>query len=162
MRLLQLVAVAAVVAAIGAVAAPAATTVPVNLHVVESLKAPPLTFPTCPDIGLDVNCGTGEFLPFGRVHSIVSIGVCGDTCNIRWITAAQGTIVLREIASDFTCPGACATEWPHGGSFYATLTATVVGGDGMFEGATGSLTGTLKAVALQAQITYSGEIALAG
>jgi len=162
MRLLQLVAVAAVVAAIGAVAAPAATGVPVNLHVVESLKAPPFTFPTCPDIGIDVNCGTGELLPFGRVHSIVSIGVCGDTCNIRWITAPQGTIVLREIASNFSCPGACATEWPHGGSFYATLTTTVVGGDGIFEGATGSLTGTLKAVALQAQITYTGEIALAG
>jgi hypothetical protein len=162
MRLRQLVAVAAVVAAIGAVAAAPATGVPVSLHVVESLKAPPFTFPTCPDIGLDVNCGTGEFRPFGRVDSIVSIGACGDTCNIRWITAPQGTIVLREIASDFSCPGACATAWPHGGSFYAILTATVVGGDGIFEGATGSLTGTLKAVALQAQITYSGEIALAG
>jgi hypothetical protein len=162
MRLLQLVAVAAMLAAFGAVAAPAATGVPVSLHIVESLKAPPFTFPTCPDIGVDVNCGTGELLPFGRADSIVSINACGDNCTIRWITVPQGTIVLREAASNISCPGACATEWPHGGAFYATMTATVVGGSGLFEGATGSLTGTLKAVALEAQITYSGEITLAG
>ena len=162
MRLLQLFGVAAVVAAVAAVAAPAATGVPVRLHVVESLKAPPLTFPACPDIGLDVNCGTGELRPFGRVDSIVSIGGCGDNCSIRWITAPQGTIVLQETLSDVTCPGACATDWPHGGAFYATTTASVVSGTGIFQGASGELSGTIKAVAFEAQITYSGELALAG
>lgn len=162
MRVLQLVAVASMIAAVSAVAAPAATGVPVDLHVAESLKAPPLTFPVCPDIGLDVNCGTGQLRPFGRVASIVSIGACGDNCNIRWITASQGTIELHEALSDIRCPGACATEWPHGGAFYARMTATVVAGTGIFQGATGTLTGTLKAVAWQAQITYAGDVELAG
>jgi len=141
--------------------APAATGVGVTIKLVELLKAPPYTFPTCPDIGVDVNCGTGEFRPFGRTSEIVSIDACGDNCTLRWITVQGGTIVLREALSDPSCPGACTTQWPHGSPFTGTLTANVINGTGIFAGATGSLAGTLSSAAYQAQVTYAGIIVLA-
>jgi hypothetical protein len=141
--------------------APAATGVGVTIKLVELLKAPPYTFPTCPDIGVDVNCGTGEFRPFGQASEIVSIDACGDNCTLRWITVQGGTIVLREALSDPSCPGICITHWPHGSPFTGTLTANVINGTGIFAGATGSLTGTLSAAAYQAQVTYAGTIVLA-
>ena len=151
---------AALVVAVSATAAPAASSVAVSIKLVELLKAPPYTFPICPDIGKDVNCGSGEFRPFGRASEIVSINACGDNCTIRLITVQGGTIVLRETLSDPSCPGACVPQWPHGAPFSGTLSADVVYGTGIFAGATGSLTGTLTAAAFEAQITYSGTIAL--
>jgi hypothetical protein len=148
------------VAAVAATTAQAATPVPVTIKLVEALRAPSLTN-GCPDIGVDVNCGTGELKPFGQADSIVSINGCGDNCSIRWITVSGGTLVLRESLSNITCPGPCVTQWPHGGQFWATTTAEVVFGTGVFAGATGRLTGTLKAVAWVAQIKYSGTIVLA-
>jgi hypothetical protein len=38
------------------------------------------------------------------------------------------------------------------------LTDTVIGGTGVYAGATGSLSGTVKAAGLQSQITISGTI----
>jgi hypothetical protein len=151
---------AVLIAAASATAVPASSSVAVTIKLVEPLKAPPFTFPTCPDIGVDVNCGTGEFRPFGQASEIVSINVCGDNCTIRWITVQGGTIVLRESLSDASCPGACVSQWPHGAPFSGTLTANVVDGSGIFAGATGTLTGSLNAAAWEAQITYSGTITL--
>src|SRR5437899_2041148 len=76
-RLLIVGAAALVVAAVSATAAPAASSVGVDIKLVELLKAPPYTLPTCPDIGVNVNCGTGEFRPFGQASEIVSINACG-------------------------------------------------------------------------------------
>jgi hypothetical protein len=143
-----------------AIAAPAASVVAVTIKLVEPLKAPLFTFPTCPDIGVAVNCGTGEFRPFGQANEIVSIGACGDNCTIRWITVQGGTLVLRESLSDPSCPGACVSQWPHGGPFSGTLTANVVGGSRIFAGATGTLTGSLNVAGWEAQIAYSGTITL--
>jgi len=151
---------AVLIAAASATAVPASSSVAVTIKLVEPLKAPPFTFPTCPDIGVDDNCGTGEFRPFGQASEIVSINVCGDNCTIRWITVQGGTIVLRESLSDASCPGACVSQWPHGAPFSGTLTANVVDGSGIFAGATGTLTGSLNAAAWEAQITYSGTITL--
>jgi hypothetical protein len=134
--------------------------VAVTIKLVEPLKAPPFTFPTCPDIGVDVNCGTGEFRPFGQASEIVSIGACGEDCTARWITVQGGALALRETLSDASCPGACVSQWPHGGAFSGTLHADVIDGSGIFAGATGTLTGSLNAAAWQAQITYSGTITL--
>jgi hypothetical protein len=160
-RYLLATALVGLVAATVVTTTPAASGVGVTIKLVEPLKAPPYTFPTCPDIGVDVNCGTGEFRPFGQASEIVSINACGDNCTVRWITVQGGTIVLREALSDPSCPGACVTQWPHGSPFKGTLTADVVNGTGIFAGATGSLTGTLSAAAYQAQVTYAGTIFLA-
>jgi hypothetical protein len=151
---------AVLIAAVSATAAPASSSVAVTIKLVEPLEAPPFTFPTCPDVGVDVNCGTGEFRPFGQASEVVSIGACGDNCTIRWITVQGGTILLRETVRDASCPGACVSQWPHGGPFGGTLTADVIDGSGIFAGATGTLTGSLKAAAWEAQITYSGTITL--
>ena len=159
LHVLAALAAAFMIAAVAATTSQAATTVPVTIKLVEALRAPSLTN-GCPDIGIDVNCGTGEFRPFGQADSIVSINACGDNCTIRWISVSGGTLVLRESLSNITCPGACVTQWPHGGQFFATTTAEVVFGTGVFAGATGVLTGTLKAVAWVAQIDYSGTIVL--
>jgi len=157
---LVVIGAAALLAAACAAASQASSSVTVTFKLVELLKAPPYTFPTCPDIGPDVNCGSGELRPFGRATEIVSINACGDNCTLRWITVQQGTIVLRESLSDPSCPGACVAQWPHGAPFNAKLIAKVVDGTGIFAGATGTLTGTLRAAAFEAQVTYSGGIAL--
>jgi hypothetical protein len=148
-------------AALAAMPAAAATSVSVSMTFTEPLKAGWPGSEPCPDIGIDFNCGSGEVIPFGHATQIVSIGACGATCSFRWIDLADGSIVLRETAGDFTCPGACVTEWPHGAPFRATLTAVVVGGTGIFEGASGSLTGTLSVAAWHAQIKYEGTLTLA-
>src|ERR1700749_357425 len=74
----------------------AATTVAVSMTLAEPLRAGTPGNSVCPDIGIAVNCGSGEVLPFGHATEEVNIGVCGDTCNIREIHLAQGSIILRE------------------------------------------------------------------
>jgi hypothetical protein len=152
------------VATFAAMPAAAATTVSVSMTLAESANPLRAGWPgsePCPDIGLDVNCGTGEVIPFGHATEIVSIGACGETCSLRWIILAQGVILLRETAGDFSCPGACVSQWPHGSPIDAPLTAVVAGGTGIFEGASGTLTGTVRAAAFQAQIKYAGTLTLA-
>ena len=148
-------------AAVAATTAAATTSVSVSMTFTEPLKPGWPGSEPCPDIGIGVNCGSGEVRPFGHATQIVSIGACGETCNLRWIDLADGTIVLRETATDFSCPGACVPEWPHGALFHLTLTAFVVGGTGIFEGASGTLSGTVSAAAWHAQIKYSGTLTLA-
>ena len=147
--------------ALAAMPASAATSVSVSMTLIEPLKAGWPGSEPCPDIGIDVNCGSGEVIPFGHATQIVSIGACGETCSFRRIDLADGSILLRETVSDFTCPGACVTEWPHGAPFRATLAAAVVGGTGIFQGASGSLSGTLSVAAWHAQIKYEGTLTLA-
>ena len=145
-------------------AAAATTTVSVSMTLAESAAPLRAGWPgsePCPDIGIDVNCGTGEVIPFGQATEIVSIGVCGETCNLRSIILPQGQILLRETAGDFSCPGACESQWPHGSPLNATLTAVVVDGTGIFQGASGTLTGTLRVAAFQAQVKYTGTLTLA-
>jgi hypothetical protein len=152
------------VATFAAMPAAAATTVSVSMTFAESAAPLRAGWPgsePCPDIGLNVNCGTGEAIPFGQATEIVSIAACGETCNLRWIILAQGVILLRETADDFSCPGACASQWPHGAPLNATLTAVVVDGTGIFQGASGTLAGTLRVAAFQAQIKYTGTLTLA-
>jgi hypothetical protein len=149
------------IAAVAAMPAAAATSVSVKMTFAELLKPGWPGQEPCPDIGIDFNCGSGEVIPFGHALEVASIGACGETCTIRFVELADGEIVLREIASDFACPGACVTEWPHGAPFNATLTAVVIGGSGRYEGASGTLTGTLRAAAWQAQVKYEGVLTLA-
>ena len=147
-----------------AMPAAAATTVSVSMTLTESADPFRAGWPgsePCPDIGLSVNCGTGQVIPFGHATEIVSIGACGEPCNLRLIILAQGVIVLRETVGDFSCPGACASQWPHGAPFSASLTAVVVDGTGIFQGASGTLTGTVRVAAFQAQIKYTGTLTLA-
>ena len=89
-----------------------------------------------PDIGLNFNCGSGEVLPFGHVTE-GPIGVCGDTCkHQRASDLAQGSIILQETVTNFSCPGACRSQAfsPPG---TISIVDVVIGGSGTFVRATG-------------------------
>jgi hypothetical protein len=151
---------AALVTGVAASPAAADTTVSVSTTLTEPLIADGARG-NCPDIHVAVNCGSGEVIPFGQATEEVLIDACGPGCGFRFINLPQGSIVLQETGSDFSCPGACGSEFPHGAPFSATLADVVIDGTGLFAGATGTLNGTLKATVWQAQIKLSGSITLA-
>jgi len=125
----------------------------------EPLKAGTPGNSVCPDIGIAVNCGSGEVRPFGHATEEVNIGVCGDTCNIRVIDLAQGSIILRETVTGFSCPGVCGGQG-FNPPFTVTFSDVVIGGSGIFAGATGSLAGTLVGAGWGGQIKLDGAITL--
>jgi hypothetical protein len=100
-------------------------------------------------------CGIGNAVPYGHAtETIVFGGACGGGCDLRTVTVADGTIVMHEhLTSNFVCPGAGAP-----GACEATLADEVVGGTGLFAGATGSLRGTVTGTGPQSQIQLSGTI----
>jgi hypothetical protein len=137
----------------------AATTVPVSMTLAEPLKAGTPGNSVCPDIGLAVNCGSGEVHPFGHATEEVNIGVCGDTCNIREIDLPQGSIVLLETVTDFSCPAVCGSKSfsPPG---TISIADVVIGGTGLFAGATGTLSGTVGVGGWHGQVQLTGTITL--
>jgi hypothetical protein len=103
-------------------------------------------------------CGIGEVIPIGHATETIEFGAgCGGDCDLRTINLAGGSIFIEETFSNFACPGVCGSRglgFPNSG----TLTDTVIGGTGIFEGATGTLTGTVKAAGLESQIKLAGTI----
>jgi hypothetical protein len=100
-------------------------------------------------------------VPFGKATEIVVDVPCPTTCEQRTITVAQGTLVLDETLSSPSCPGVCNI---HGLGLPANaqLTDPVDGADssGIFAGASGTLTGTVKVAGPSVQILLSGTITL--
>jgi hypothetical protein len=99
---------------------------------------------TCPGFP-DVSCGSGELKPLGQATETVVFGAgCGGTCDLRTITLAGGSIIAEETASGGACPAGdvCRPGPLELGS--GTLTDVIVGGTGVYEGASGTLTGTVK------------------
>jgi hypothetical protein len=111
----------------------------------------------CP-VADDVFCGHGQVMPFGRATETIEFGACGPRCDFRTINLASGSIFTEETFSDGTCPGSCHPNPAEPVS--GTLTDVVVGGTGIFEGATGTLTGTVRAAGPQSQVRLSGTITL--
>jgi hypothetical protein len=133
------------------------TTVPVSMTFPESLIAGPVRGCTVHD----GYCGSGEVIPLGHATETIAFGAgCGGACDFRTINLANGSIFILETASDFSCPGACTSQFPHGGPFSATLTDVIVGGTGIFSGATGALSGTVRVAAYEAQVKLAGTITL--
>jgi hypothetical protein len=137
----------------------AATTVSVSMTLAEPLKGGTPGNSLCPDIGIAVNCGSGEVLPFGHATDEVNIGVCGDTCNIREIDLAQGSIILQETVTNFSCPGVCGSR-SFGPPGTISLADVVIGGTGIFAGATGALTGTVGVAGWHGVVTLTGTTTL--
>ena len=129
------------------------------MKLAEPLKSGTPGNSVCPDIGLNFNCGSGEVLPFGHATEEVNIGVCGDTCNIREIDLAQGSIILQETVTNFSCPGACRSQAfsPPG---TISIVDVVIGGSGTFAGATGTLNGTVGVGGWHAVVALTGTIIL--
>jgi hypothetical protein len=141
--------------------ASAATTVPVSMTftepIIQNINSECPAFVT-PNGGF---CGNGNFLPYGHATEMIVFGAGTPEIDVRTVTVSNGSIVLHEIASDFTCPGVCGSPEFPGGPFSATLTDVVVSGTGIFAGASGNLSGTVKGTGLQSNIKLSGSITLA-
>jgi hypothetical protein len=104
-------------------------------------------------------CGAGEIIPFGHASESIEFGAaCGGACDRRTITLPQGSLVLEETFSDPSCPGFCHRNpaEPVSGS----LTDTIVGGSGLFQGATGTLLGSVRAAGPESVVKLAGTIAL--
>lgn len=104
-------------------------------------------------------CGTGAVVPFGRAtESILFGGACGGFCDFRTVNVAGGSIYLDEFFSNGICPGSCHPNpaEPGGG----TLDDVVVGGTGIFAGASGNVSGRVYAAGPQSAIKLSGTITL--
>jgi hypothetical protein len=120
----------------------ASTTYAVTAHFTETI-APSIHHVDCP-VSPEGFCGSGRVLPFGRATETIEFGAgCGGGCDLRTVSLSQGTLTFDETFSDFACPGACRSNagMPVSGS----LTDVVIGGTGAFAGATGTLTGSVKA-----------------
>jgi hypothetical protein len=141
--------------------ASAATTVPVSMSFTEPINQD--INGGCPVLGSPNGglCGSGSFVPYGHATETIVFGAgCGGTCDLRTVTVASGSIVMDEQFSNPQCPGTCKYPSP-GRQGSGTLTDVVVGGTGIFAGASGNLSGTVKGSGLQSQIKLSGSITLA-
>jgi hypothetical protein len=109
----------------------------------------------------DVSCGSGQVKPLGQATDIVVFGAgCGGTCDLRTIYLAGGSLILEETVSDVVCPQVCRPGPLELAS--ATLTDVVIGGTGMFEGATGTLTGTVRLAASNLRPAGTSTVKLSG
>ena len=132
------VAVAAVLTAATSQAT-AATTQSVTMTFAEPIH-PAITCPGFPD----VSCGQGEVSPLGQATEILVFGAgCGGSCDRRTIDLAGGSLILDETSGSGSCPaGDVCRPGPLelGGG---PLADVVIGGTGIFEGASGALTGSV-------------------
>ncbi len=89
----------------------------------------------------------------------MNIGVCGDTCNFREIDLAQASIVLVEKVTNFSCPGVCGSR-SFGPPGTISIDDVVIGGTGIFAGATGTLSGTVGVGGWGGGVQLTGTIIL--
>lgn len=131
-------------AAAGSVpAALAATDVQVQMNFTEQGVSPGCAV-------TDGMCGRGRVVPYGPATETIEFGAgCGGTCDLRTVFLPGGSLLIDEHSGDGTCPGPPADYpcRPSSGQvfkpFMAPLSDTVAGGTGIFEGATGALSGTV-------------------
>jgi len=97
-------------------------------------------------------CGTGTVDPYGPATETIAFGAgCGGTCDLRTVYLSNGTLVIDERAlGDGTCPGPPGPYCrPSNGQVFkpfidVPLSDTIAGGTGIFQGATGTLSGTVS------------------
>src|SRR5262249_49865052 len=106
-------------------------------------------------------CGSGQVIPFGQGReNVVFGGACSGNCDFRTINLAAGSIYADEYFSNPSCLGVCAGRGPTGGPAFGDLTDVIVGGTGMFGGASGTLTGSVHGAGWTGVAKLSGTITL--
>jgi hypothetical protein len=159
-RCLRIAGMAMVLAASLAFApqAAAGTTVPISMTFAEPITAGQVT--GCTISPMDGLCGSGEVIPFGHAHeTVVFGGACNGGCDSRTVNLAAGSILIHELFSNPACPvcGSPGRGQPGSG----TITDTIVGGTGMFAGASGNLSGSVHAAGTAGVANLSGAVTLA-
>jgi len=157
-RLVFLLGVVALFAILAQQAAAGTTTVSVSMSftepIVQNIESGCPVFP-------DGLCGNGIVVPFGHAtETILFGGACGGSCDLRTVNVAGGSIYIDETFSNFQCPGACQTGNGRGFPSLGTLTDVVVGGTGMFAGASGNLSGSVRTGGPDSAIKLAGTITL--
>jgi hypothetical protein len=163
-RILVLVGCAIAFCVVGAPAATAATGVPISMTFAEPIV--PGLVQGCPINPMDGLCGSGQVIPFGHATDTVQFGagisgpsICNDGCDLRTINLPQGSIISDELFSNPVCPGNCVG--PHKPQF-GTLTDVIIGGTGIFTGASGGFSGSVTGAGTAGVPKLSGTITLAG
>jgi hypothetical protein len=98
-------------------------------------------------------------IPFGHVVETIRFAACGGDCDLRTINLPGGSIVSNEIFSDPGCPGVCGSRG-HGQPASGTVEDVIVGGTGIFAGASGSFGGSVHAAGIAGVAQLSGTITL--
>lgn len=113
---------------------------------------------TCPP---GTSCGSATINRFGHVaYQIVQFNECGPNCHTRTITFDDGsTLLIQESVTGTVSPGSSASAGANA-PIFLEISQTIVGGTGIFEGATDSGTGRVN-LAADAIIHASGTITLA-
>jgi hypothetical protein len=156
MRLFILMLVVAATSAALVSEASASTTLSLKMTFAEPIH-PSISCPGFPD----VSCGQGEVLPLGQATEILVFGAgCGGTCDLRTITFADGSLTLDETLTGATCPQVCRPGPLELGR--GTVADVVSSGTGIFEGATGNLTGTVSLEGSNARPAGTSTVKLSG
>jgi hypothetical protein len=138
----------------------AGTTVSVSLTFTEPVmnKDCPLNVGGGPGQGF---CGSGEVIPLGHATETIEFGAgCGGTCDLRTINLPEGSIFIEEVFSNLSCRSGCEFHGENMPPGSGTLTDVIIGGTGIFEGATGTLNGMVRFAGKTSQIKFSGTIVL--
>jgi hypothetical protein len=115
----------------------------------------------CPISPMDGLCGKGQVIPFGQATEAVLFGgACGGDCDLRTINLPQGSLYSHEFFSDFTCPAGRCDHPGRGFPGSGTVADVIVGGTGMFAGASGTLDGSVHAAGTAGVAQLSGTIHL--
>jgi hypothetical protein len=158
-RLLVIAGLLAASAVLASQALAGTSTVAVSATFAEPLK-PALNGGCLPSPAYGV-CGSGQVIPFGHAtENVVFGGACGGNCDFRTINLAAGSIYTDESFSNPSCPGVCAGRGPTGGPAFGDLTDVIVGGTGIFAGASGTLSGSVTGAGSTGVARLSGTITL--
>jgi hypothetical protein len=106
------------------------------------------------------SCGSGTISGLGHVaFQSVAFNACGPNCHVRTLTFDDGsTLLIQESVVNVVSPGNSSSAGPNAPQFLE-ISQTIVGGTGVFAGATGSGIGRVN-LAAGAIITASGTITL--
>jgi hypothetical protein len=112
---------------------------------------------TCPP---GTSCGTANIAGVGHLTTqMIVFNGCGPNCHVRTITFEDGsTLVVHESIVNTISPGRSSNAAANAPLFFE-ISQTIVGGTGIFAGATGSGTGRVNVTA-GSIITASGTITL--
>jgi hypothetical protein len=154
-RLLVFIGLVASCAVVAQQAAAGTTTVSVSMSftepVVQNIRS------GCPI--QDGFCGMGVVVPFGHATETIEFGgACGGNCDFRTVNLAGGSVYMDEFEGGGTCPGSCQPNRAEPGSGFGT--DEVVGGTGIFTGASGNLNGSVTFAGPANAVKITGTITL--